>query len=155
MRVGVCSALEANRYNPVTPTAIMRIWSGIPKRNNSYAYIPPKKFVKVFDYVFDDTNPIDFPDLIQYTDMEDAKLFDENIAEKIVRDFCSVRQGIETLIVHCLFGQGRSPAVAIALAEGFDLVKNPKEMMVAYPEFNKYVYELLSQKITSLKPSLL
>jgi len=58
----------------------------------------------------------------------------------------------EHCIVHCAAGISRSPAVAIALAEIFDLCE-PAILIERYSCFNRHVYRTLMQRYHESLPS--
>jgi len=126
---------EAIEYEPSRPTYGIRIASFNHRGDfRKYPLRHYRSFKQVFEYVFDDINPNSKP-------LRDEILFDNGLAEKIINDFDENREGCEVLLVHCMAGKNRSPSVAIALNELFDLGHNTFELKERYPEFNRYVYE--------------
>ena len=94
-------------------------------------------------YVFDDIRPDQFeirPNLV---------LFGYDIADKILSDFKVGREGCESLLVHCTQGINRSPAVALALNEIFDLGQNSEVLKNKHPKYTKYVYNTLMKTATT------
>lgn len=91
----------------------------------------------VNSYVFDDIDPFFHPD--------DGVMIDAGIADEIVRDFDKCRHGVEALLVHCLMGENRSPAVAIALNEVFGLGHDTRILMESYSAYTMYAYDKLCE----------
>lgn len=85
-----------------------------------------KNYKKELNYYFDDTTEGD--NLI--TNSEAKEIIDE-----IINNF------YEEIIVSCDYGLGRSPAIALAIAEILDLPFNTSK----YPSLNKYVYHTLKK----------
>ena len=149
MDLRILSAYEAMKFEPIVPTAVMRIYSGSPMMNYGYGRLRDNPlYVRKFLYVFDDLHgysgdemdmesklgPDENPDII-FMSREDAR--------QVIEDFVFVKDKVECLVVHCKHGQGRSAAVAMGLNETFELGDDTFRMSKEFPNFNPGVYELV------------
>lgn len=147
------SIWEAKKFEPTVRTAAIRIYSGDPSMNTSYGSLRSNPlYIARFTYVFDDLHDmsgdqmheasLDGPD--ENPDMGFmVRFMSRDIAKQLVEDFVSVKDKIECLMIHCKAGEGRSPAVGIALNKVFELGKNTLDMCEEFPNFNTGVYELV------------
>ncbi len=155
MDLRILSVLEAVKFVPEVKTATMRIYGGYPPENDCYGALERNRnYVAEFSYVFDDVQGLSAQEVEEASRQQpdenpDTAFFSRNIANQIIRDFISVRERVECLMVHCRHGQGRSPGVAIALNEGFELGYDTVKLMKEYREFNRPVYEILLKTIRS------
>jgi len=130
---------DAMIHNPNKPTYAIRIGNNFPIK-----LINSSKYIKVHTYNFSDIwpnspkNPNDI-------------MFNETLAEKILKDFYQNKEQCEALFVHCSKGKNRSPAVGIALNEIFEFGYNTKKLIKQYPESTWYVYDLLIKMAKKLK----
>ena len=69
------------------------------------------------------------------------RLFNENIAVKIMNDYEKVKDKVENIMISCIRGKNRSPALGIAMNEiyGWKI----KELKEKFPEYRKYVYSTM------------
>lgn len=132
MRIRILPYLEAIRLEPKAPTYAIRIFGTKPSsRVRSETPLSSRgNWVCVQKYEFDD--------LTSYTPGQ--RLFGRAIATRIITDFEPYREVCEQLLVHCFAGRSRSPAVAIALNDIFDLGYDSERMMANFPRYNKFVY---------------
>ncbi len=133
---------DARVHVPDINTYAIRIFSKFNLFNLYDAQLIESPFYKVIkQYVFDDIEPgRSFSSKVMPN-----VLFNENIAQRILNDFQTQRGGIEALLVHCTFGKNRSPAVAIALNEIFNLGHDSDALKKKYDQLNKYVYHVLKE----------
>lgn len=89
-------------------------------------------------YEFDDDVPGSYT-----SKLPGSCLFTEDLAARILRDFQERGSDKETLLVHCLRGENRSPAVGIALNEIFHLGHDTAALKRKYPHLNQYIYDTL------------
>jgi len=108
---------DAVRYQPTQNTYALRIFSswGGDSFRKPLEYSP--LYRNTPGYVFDDIAL----EKERFFWGEKGVLFDEDMAKGVIRDFEIGRKECECLLVHCILGRNRSPAVAIALNEIFDL----------------------------------
>lgn len=95
------------------------------------------------EYYFDDVKELT-QKTYEENPGEEYESINEKIARNIVSDFSHHRNSIDELWVHCLLGQSRSPAVAAALNEIFNLGNDKDELMAKYFDtMNPLVYGLM------------
>ncbi len=132
MNLIITDLIGARVCVPDHPTYVIRINSErfpLEKRyghRNHPLYIPK-------EYTFDDRTP----------NLREGRLFDQDIAERILTDFRVEGLDKETLLVYCIRGKNRSPAVGMALNEIFGLGYDPAELRKQFPETNWYIYGTL------------
>ena len=138
MKLLIMSLEQAIVYTPIEPTLAIRIFSRRYRSSEEDFHLINSELYKRFEYEFDDITPLNKRDIeIGY------KLFDRELATKIIMDFQQNRDGRESLLVNCFRGLNRSPAVAIALNEIFRLGDNTGELKRKYSEANWYVYDMM------------
>jgi len=134
-------------FVPEKPTAVMRIFSKNSALNMSYGPLRRSpNWVWVVNYFFDYIVQItadEMDRLSRSTSPEDLEYayLSRDLAGEIVYNFNSVRPEIECLMIHCKGGISRSPAVAIALNEVFELGHD--KLPLQYPDFNLAVYQMV------------
>ena len=124
--------IEAMQYVPTNPTYAIRIESD---RLRWGADLPLREsgLYTIITYAFDDITP----------QWGEGKLFDEEMARRILADFKERALDQATLLVHCARGKNRSPAVGIALSEVFRLGQDTNKLKKEYPEANWFIYDIL------------
>lgn len=139
---------EAKRYEPTRPTYAIRIrgpeiWDvanfGQLRQSEWYNDQLERKSM-VHEYIFCD---IDDPNYKVDSDEgsgDDTVLINEQIASRILLDFRKSLGRFEELLVHCVMGEGRSPAVALALNDLFNLGEDSFSFSERYPKLNQLVY---------------
>ena len=137
MNLLIMSLFDAIKYIPSDSTYDIRIESppnpGFDKPFAERYPLQKSDLYTIVEYNFDDRTP----------DFGSGKLFDEEIARRLLTDFKERGVSKETLLVHCARGKNRSPAVGIALNEIFNLGYDTKELKQKYPEATWYVYRTL------------
>lgn len=99
--------------------------------NRKMPYDPPKHpTLTVVEYHFDDED-------------NSVRGLDETTAQKILTDFREHKDSIDTCIVNCIRGKNRSPAVALALNDIFELGMNSAQFRKEYPYLTEHVYDTL------------
>jgi hypothetical protein len=123
-------------YSPPENSLLMRIFGQARHPRTEYPeLLYPGKWANVLEYTFDDTTP-HYVKQIPEDERKKVKLFDARDAEQIINDFNSWKDKIEQLVIHCWAGESRSPAVANALNNIFNLQCDlPSNTM-----FNGYIY---------------
>ena len=138
---------KASEYVPLEPTYAIRILNG-PSWDVNKDYPPlieSPNYKQIKEYTFDDVD-------LEYCPNPRKDIFiDEKIAGKMLIDFRDGREGCLAFLVHCSRGQNRSPAVAIAFNEIFNLGQDGKVMREIYKARNVYVYEMLIETAKGLK----
>ncbi|RLG10940.1 hypothetical protein DRN73_06645 [Candidatus Pacearchaeota archaeon] len=125
---------DAREFEPLTDTYAIRILGQLQRRVNE----PLKKserYSDIREYFFDDVSQ----------GSSHTQTFTSENAKQILEDFRK-RKKSSSLLVHCLLGQSRSPAVAIALNEVFQVGNDSKELKKKYPLFNRHVYDTMMQE---------
>lgn len=153
MKVDVLSMSIAERYEPNVPTLAIRIFS-----TPYFAQAPREelfhrdKFVDVFEYTFDDVGYGELRDkcFMGKFRYHQGKMLGPISARKIVADFESKIHEIDALMIHCYAGTSRSPAVALALNQLFNL--RQRDLWSCFNEtYNQYVYDTIVQAGESLR----
>ena len=147
MELHILSLDEALRHTPKGPTYAIRILSGRDTRDswvpNQLDAITSDMYLRQPRYFFDNICP-EFK--IEPGDI----LFDEEIARKIITDFQSQRSGCDSLVINCLAGINRSPAVGIALSEIFRLGQDVNALKEKYDKINSHIYSTMHMAAASL-----
>lgn len=125
---------EASKFLPDKPTYAVRIFmSGLkemPKLQESPHYLA------IQEYTFDDNDGPLRAGPVSIT---------PEIAESIVLDFAQYRDRVSALLVHCSKGINRSPAVAIALSETFELENDTESLKKIFTQRNQEVYRAITR----------
>lgn len=141
MDLHILSRTGALNFEPIKLTYAIRIYSSDP------SYKPSKLkesrlYSRIVEYVFD----------VVDDDCEDGQIslcatgtvaLTEDVAHDLLIDFSKHKEGIEALMVHCSAGKERSPAVAIALNDIFNLGHNSEELKTKFFCFDNKTYETL------------
>ncbi|MBI2103361.1 hypothetical protein HYT55_05960 [Candidatus Woesearchaeota archaeon] len=125
---------EVFAFQPTKSTYAIRIASSKNYPLDQKPLVDSTLYTRIVKYTFDDIEPGMGIDGLRFT---------RTLAEQILRDFQQHKDSIEALLVHCAFGENRSPAVAIALNEIFALGHETSVLKERYPELNKFVYRTL------------
>jgi predicted protein tyrosine phosphatase len=130
---------DAVEYVPSKPTYAIRLMSSnMAEELRTFPLKDSPLYVRVAEYIFDDVEP----GRVERKDI----LFDERLAERVLREFDQDRRRCEALMVHCVMGQNRSPAVAIALNDIFNLGNDSEELKRKYSKTaNRYVHNTLKK----------
>ncbi|MFA4887527.1 MAG: hypothetical protein WC595_04905 [Candidatus Nanoarchaeia archaeon] len=140
MDLHISSLIDILNHQPVKPTYLIRVVSSM--EGDYPVELPRSRFyVAGFEYRFDDTHPL----------IRSGVPLSDVMAEQMLREFEKERRNVEELVVVCLRGQNRSPAVGIALNEIFNLGQDSRALKKEYPEFNTFVYEKLIENAKRLK----
>lgn len=179
MKIWIENYNDARRFKPEEPTIAIRVfdpgarrypaasarWSDFPDdRWDNCPEAPWNKdvYLAVFGYTFSDLNmDQDYPEEMKKRFRKDPsiKLFTANMAEDLVKKFAKVYQQADAMLAHCNAGASRSPAVANALIEIFNLepewqgrAKRFKDKKVGenYYIGNDFVYRLLCEAAARL-----
>ena len=156
MKIHIFSAEKASQHNPPRKTYTIRIYSGNPIGGTAYEnliYCPNYSFDTIKKYYFDDIKPTkeELEERFAEEPGEDLCPITSEIAEEILSDFRTHKDSIEELLVHCREGKSRSPAVAIALNDIFNLGENSEELRKKFPDMNSFVYETIMKSATNFK----
>jgi predicted protein tyrosine phosphatase len=137
MDIIICGLEGAVEFVPSKPTYAIAIVGTQYQEAEMFARFPLQEsplYRRKQTYVFDDINHPS-PGKIHLT---------EEIADRIVADFQEGNEGCGTILVYCLRGKNRSPAVAIALNELFHLGKTREELIQGEEiEPNWYVHRMI------------
>lgn len=137
MNIKITSLWDAVSYKPDKPTYAIRVFSSESVLGSDRQLKQSPMYKHIREYIFDDNDT--HPFLIKCG----RKWLDEDTARQIVSDFKENRGEVETLLVHCNQGQNRSPAVAMALNELFELGNDLSELQKKYKDYNHFVFEML------------
>ena len=134
MSVLIKKLSDALDYKPEQKTHLIKILRGIPDYDSFFKELNDPLYLS-HEYVFADIE----------SEKPGAILFNNTIAEKIIQDFQNNKDSCLELLVVCVLGRNRSPAIAIALNEIFNLGENTEELKKKYSELNKHVYRVMMQ----------
>ena len=139
MKIRIRSLEGAILHEPQCPTYAIRIYNSEKMFGKEEAerarkpLRPSLNYNTIIGYEFDDIDPGNIRGV----------LFDEKIAKKIIEDFELNKKSCEELLVYCMLGRNRSPAVAIALNEIFSLGENPDLLKLIYRFYTRHVYQTM------------
>lgn len=152
MKLLIMSIEEARDYQPIDITYAIRIWNNwsdkmMKTMKNDFPLKNSPLYTTVSEYVFDDIDPrwLDEDGFSRYA------VFDHGLAEKVISDFQEKGKDCESLLVHCTRGLNRSPAVAIALNEIFDLGHNNMELKKRYYKYRYHIYNVMKETAQRLR----
>lgn len=132
MELLIMGLSDAISYIPKNPTYAIRIDSELTPLDADFV-LQDSGLYTIKQYVFDDRTPHD----------GDGKLLDDETAHQLLDDFKQRGVDHDTLLVHCIMGKNRSPAVGMALNDIFRLGYDRYELQQQYLHANKYIYETL------------
>jgi len=144
MRIYVLAECMLAKFEPKKPTIALRIFSSKVKSSGSERIpLTHPNYIKEFRYYFDDIDTVIYPECNNPSFLRNYTLFNDNISKTMLKDFQSVYspKKNQDLMVHCLHGLSRSPAVAIALNSIFRLDNN--HLPMEYFMFNRHVHNQL------------
>ena len=136
MDLHILSLPDAIEFLPDKPTYAIRIFSSWDNQRKIRPLQSSELYTSINQYVFDDNDRAEVGPI----------WFDKGLAKKIMEDFKENKSSAEALLVHCSIGKNRSPAIAIALNEIFNLGHNSEELKQKYGGFNgfnRHVYKTL------------
>lgn len=147
MSLLIMSQRQAVYHLPAVPTTALRIFDSYP--GSLKLPLVDSPFYSVQEYVFDDQDLDSLQTYYPHLDFaflaRQHVFFDDELAQKILVDFDKLRGSCIDLLVHCTLGGGRSPAVALALNDIFNLGYNSEEIKKKYQAYNPFVYRLLME----------
>ena len=83
---------------------------------------------------------------VTFDDIEEPrfglKLFSNKEADKVIDFIDRIEGKVDHVVIHCRFGQSRSPAIARFISERYDLSNGYR----LYPTHNRHVYETLAKR---------
>jgi predicted protein tyrosine phosphatase len=142
MKIKIMSIQEALAYQPQVPTYAIRIHG-----KDTYSSLQDSPHYKVIhEYFFLDLNPEIFEEHHGTAQIERVgrdSFFNKEKAKKIISDFEKGREGCLELLVHCHAGVSRSPAIAFALNEIFDLRLDYDSLHIQFTATQKYFYKIM------------
>jgi len=129
MNITVLDKRSARTHLPETPAAIIRISDSLDLPALEGEYVRSSRF--------------------SFSDVDEGPYaITDKEAEQVARFIKEVPEaGIRELVVHCDYGAGRSPAVAMAATKYFGLPFDEN----AYPALNRLVLKKVSEKIEKIK----
>lgn len=147
----------ANNFVPTNPTAFMRIWETDCVDKNAWSSMKSignnnnnNNLIGLFHYVFDDIDEEEY----MISKLQVLKGITEEIADQIKQDFDYIKDKIETLVINCHAGISRSPAVALALNNLYNLNlldEDEFRCMGKFSNYNRFVYAKITKLWDHLK----
>ena len=132
---------QARDFSPKARTYAIRIFDTDPKCKELYGKLLNFRSEDIIkEYFFDD---ITYTPEHEEGDGDDYCSITDSIAAQISSDFSAHRDSIDELLVHCRQGQSRSPAVAMALNDIFNLGNNRSQLVRDFPKTNSFVYSFM------------
>jgi len=117
---------------------------GWPKNWEEYFWVKDSDWDKLLKIERENYPKMTKESLIDYYESEGyptgrGNLFEDNIARDIFRKYEKVKEDIEKVIIHCVQGIYRSPAIGKALNDiyGWDI----KNLEKKFPVYRRYIYE--------------
>jgi predicted protein tyrosine phosphatase len=150
MKIQIMTRIEAENFIPDNSTYAIRI---NPPNKPQNPLVSSPNYTRITEYNFDDAYPLNYPLRHFVTCFRNSrkKLFDEEIARKILEDFSAYKSQCETLLVHCRHASGRSPAIAMALNKIFDLGESQTKIIFGFPFLNIYIYHQMLKTAKKMK----
>lgn len=152
MDIHIMGAVAASRLIPRKPTYVIRIHEPYPGKFNSFENPPPlyqSKHFTVYSYGFDaqdlDIIAENYGEEIVEGIKKRYRVFSRQDAVEIINDFREEYLDGD-LLVHCTLGGERSPAIAMALNEIFNLGKDTESMGNKYYTYNRYIYRIMIEE---------
>lgn len=147
MKINILKHIKAIPYQPQVPTYAIRIFDPDP---GTLIMDLRGDYQVIKEYMFHDTD-IDFilsnrPDHDVEASERKYHLFNSKIARNIIQDFSNNKEGCLELMVHCTLGGNRSPAVAMALNDIFNLSYDTEKMKQHYLCHNRFIYRLMMEE---------
>lgn len=137
----------AEQFVPNNPTAAIRIGaSGLSIEQQYEPLVPSSQYIAQFVHIFDDIDWLTPDQLDEHArqgpdQSEDYVFFSLDRSCAVVQDVAEIIKSIDTLLVHCKYGLSRSPAVAMALNDIFDLGYDKEWMTYEFNRYNEPVYK--------------
>ncbi|HIG92779.1 TPA: hypothetical protein HA234_01115 [Candidatus Woesearchaeota archaeon] len=146
--------VQASQYQPQVSTLAIRIYDSYSgSSNTSDIPLQPSPHYQILEYLIDDQDPDYYLENDPTYDIRRLQqghaLFTPELATQLLHDFEKSQRGCLELLVHCTLGGSRSPAIAIALNEIFQLGNDSEEMKERYKPYNQFVYRLLKEAANS------
>lgn len=133
MQLHIMGVEGLGRYVPDCPTYVIRCWGSHDEFMREYFNLDSPLYRHIDVHEFDDRWP----------SFGEGILFTEEMARGMLGRFSRRDADIGALLVHCVHGKTRSPAVGMALNEIFGLGHDPAGLKERFPEFNTHVYQTL------------
>jgi len=155
MEIIICSFWAATNFQPTKPTLAFRVYDAYPSSINSKGKNLLKEsdlYTNIKEYILDDTDTDtileSYPELNtpeNWVEWKKEEPIIKGVTSTILRDFKKCYQQAECFLIHCTIGVSRSPAVAIALNEIFDLGEDSDFLKKKHPCYNKFIYRMLKE----------
>ncbi len=140
MDLHIFNKWNAQKFQPTKPTYAIRIFSSYSDNFDKKPLAASPLYRRIVEQTFDDIWPGS-----PTVGFRNPTMFTEEMAESIIRDFSAHKDSIDALLVHCSRGINRSPAVALALNEIFNLGYDVGTLKKQYPHATWFVYETLKE----------
>ncbi|EKE28093.1 MAG: hypothetical protein ACD_3C00101G0004 [uncultured bacterium (gcode 4)] len=135
MELRILSLSESVAHTPEKPTYAIRIFNSREHLAHLFNLQKSDNYIWIDCYGFDDNEA-------HWRQCWPVSI-NEDIAKKIIENFIKYRERVDSLIVNCTRWINRSPSVAIALNDIFQLWADSDELFAKYPDYNHLVYVTL------------
>jgi len=171
MNLEILSLEEALNYVPLNKTYMLRILNEFghsfipslkgenfieerryyfddlwPKNWKEYSWVKNEDWNKMLEIERKNYPKMTKESLIDYYESRGhpyrgCTLFDPKKAKKILSDFDKFKNEVDTIVVHCIRGKNRSPAIGIAMNEiyGWEIEGLKKK----FPNYRRFIYEIM------------
>jgi|SRR3989344_2984952 len=137
MDIHILDFTSSLNFIPNKPTYALRIFNVTGPQDFVHELLYSENWIRIVNCYFHDTNP------------EEAKrlcfshFLEIDYARKMVRDFARYKDRCEAVMIHCMAGMNRSPAVAVAFNDIFGLGNDSQTLRNQYTDLNEYAYETI------------
>lgn len=126
MKITVLNKRDVVNYKPSNKSVIIRIGDTFPLNKLNHSYISESH------YFFSDI------------DEESEYSIQKDEAVKLARFILKYINDVDEIVIHCVYGKGRSPAISYAI---HSFLNRNFDDLYKYPDINMYVYNELMKAL--------
>lgn len=119
MKLTILNKREVMEYIPKKKAVVIRVGDIYPLNTLNHKYIEESHFY--------------FSDI----DEESEYSIQKDEADKLANFILKYIDSVDEFVIHCVYAQGRSPAIALAIATFLEIENNYDKK---YPDINRYVF---------------